>query len=245
MLKNIKGVDGKISKIKDYSGQIHGNFIIISFVDRVKVPLYTYTRWLCKCLLCEKKEIYSVNSVITGKRKSSGCLNIKHGDTKNNNRTRLYVIWSNLKQRCYNKNNTNYKNYGGRGIKMDGRWLVYKNFVEDMGEPPTKDYTLDRIDNNKNYGSENCKWSTRTEQNLNKRNNKKFLYKNEELTLKQLVEKYSNLKYNTVVCRLRRGWSIHDALTKDPNFMCMKNSNPEVINFIEDYLNYIIKQKSE
>jgi len=72
-------------------------------------------------------------------------------------------------QRCNNPNHSHYKYYGGRGIKVCDRWLEsFENFYEDMGERP-EDLTLDRIDVNKGYYPENCKWSTRSEQNSNKR----------------------------------------------------------------------------
>jgi hypothetical protein len=90
----------------------------------------------------------------------------------------LYGRWAAMKQRCYNKNNTNYKNYGARGIKICDRWLKsFVNFLEDMGEPPSKNYSLDRIDNNKGYFKENCRWATPTQQNLNKKGRGKSRYK--------------------------------------------------------------------
>lgn len=85
--------------------------------------------------------------------------------------TPTYVAFHQSKNRCNNKNNTRYKDYGGRGIKMCDSWNGvggYQNFIEDMGERPDG-MTLDRIDNDGDYGPSNCRWATVEQQNLNKR----------------------------------------------------------------------------
>lgn len=83
-----------------------------------------------------------------------------------------YQTWSDMKSRCYNKNNTAYKNYGGRGISVCSRWInSYDNFIADMGERP-EGMTLDRINNSLGYSPENCKWSTVDEQLENRRHYK-------------------------------------------------------------------------
>ncbi len=93
----------------------------------------------------------------------------------------LYATYTSMKQRCYNKKVPNFPDYGGRGIKMCDRWLGingFTNFLADMGDAPTwsntknsrSDWSVDRIDNNKGYSKENCKWSTRHQQAANQRN---------------------------------------------------------------------------
>lgn len=82
--------------------------------------------------------------------------------------TSTYESWAHLIQRCNNPNNKDYKNYGGKGITICKSWLKFENFFADMGVKPEK-LTIDRINNNGNYNPENCKWSTSTEQNHNKR----------------------------------------------------------------------------
>lgn len=81
----------------------------------------------------------------------------------------LYCTWANMLARCFDLNKPNYKDYGGRGITVCERWHHFKNFVNDMGPKPSKLHSLDRIDNDKGYSFENCRWATRTEQNKNKR----------------------------------------------------------------------------
>ena len=86
-----------------------------------------------------------------------------------------------MKSRCYLKSHRNYKDYGGRGIKVCERWLDpimgCINFVEDMGERPSKKFTLHRIDNNSDYCKENCVWATRKIQDNHKRNNRLIEFK--------------------------------------------------------------------
>lgn len=73
---------------------------------------------------------------------------------------KTYYIWQAIRQRCNNPNNKWYKDYGDRGIKIeDASWYVYENFHADMGDAP-QGYQMDRIDNDKGYYKENCRWTT-------------------------------------------------------------------------------------
>lgn len=82
----------------------------------------------------------------------------------------LYRTWIEMIKRCTNENLKEYKYYGGRGITVCDRWSEsFVNFLEDMGDKPTKKHSLDRIDNDKGYYKENCRWITQNYQNLNKR----------------------------------------------------------------------------
>ena len=83
--------------------------------------------------------------------------------------TKPYGVWNGMLQRCGNKKNSRYKDWGGRGIKVCDRWKRFDEFWEDMKEGYKEGLTLDRIDNNGFYCKENCKWSTQKEQMNNKR----------------------------------------------------------------------------
>lgn len=82
--------------------------------------------------------------------------------------TKVYKVWKTMMERCRRKNARDFPRYGGRGISVCSRWLKFKNFLEDMGEPPLG-MTLDRIDNEGNYEPGNCRWTTRSVQQMNKR----------------------------------------------------------------------------
>lgn len=88
-------------------------------------------------------------------------------------RRTLQSAWKNLLQRCYNPENSQYKNYGGRGLTVDASWICsFENFYFDMNDSWREGLTLDRIDNDKGYSKENCRWITHAENNRNRRNNK-------------------------------------------------------------------------
>ena len=129
-----------------------------------------------------------------------------------------YTSWQAMNQRCYNKNQKAYKNYGGRGIRVCDRWrgkTGFLNFIADMGERPTSVHTLDRIDNNGNYEASNCRWATRAEQNRNKRDNKLLTYGGVTKTVSEWGESLGS-DVNLVNSRLRYGWDVDRALTTPP-----------------------------
>lgn len=169
--------------------------------------------WLCRCD-CGNKKTIRTNHLLNGETKSCGCLKKEVNKTHGKRNTPTYNIWSNMKQRCINKNGRGYKNYGGRGIKVCDRWLnSFENFLEDMGERPVK-LTLDRIDNDGDYCKENCRWATRTTQNRNSRHCNKLTFNGETLTLREWSEKLDikvcTLNYRVYVAK----WDIKDVLTK-------------------------------
>lgn len=97
----------------------------------------------------------------------------KHSHTSNGYQSLTYTSWHGMKQRCLNPNHDGYKNYGGRGIKICERWInSFENFLEDMGERPSRKYQLNRIDNDGDYTPKNCEWVTAKKQIRNSKSAK-------------------------------------------------------------------------
>ncbi len=94
---------------------------------------------------------------------------VKHNHRSNGRKSPTYQSWRCMKERCIYTTHVKYADYGGRGIKVCDRWMnSFLNFLEDMGPRP-EGKTLDRIDPNGNYEPSNCKWSTKKQQEWNKR----------------------------------------------------------------------------
>ena len=95
--------------------------------------------------------------------------NLKHGHARTPKHSVEYNSWQSMRQRCLNPNYHHYKDYGGRGISICGRWLdSFEAFLADMGGKPSQHHTLDRKNNNGNYNKRNCRWATSKEQASNR-----------------------------------------------------------------------------
>lgn len=122
-----------------------------------------------------------------------------------------YAIWIGMKKRCYNKNDSNYKHYGGRGIVICERWQKFANFFTDMGPRPTPTHSIDRIDNNKGYSPDNCRWATRSEQANNKSVNRRLEIRGQIKTRAEWAA-LAGICHRTLITRLRKGWTPEKAV---------------------------------
>jgi len=192
-------------------------------------------RWECICV-CGNRSFVRYDALRNGRSKSCGCLprKTKHGMTK----TLTYRTWINMLERCTNPKIPTYKRYGARGIKVCNRWKIFNNFYADMGKKPIH-MSLDRIDNNKDYSPENCKWSTRSDQQNNKRSNVRFTYNGQTLTLEQWSKKL-NINRELLRYWLQRK---NKPITMDM-FMAQKLSSTEAVIPAESRSNSELKENA-
>jgi len=136
--------------------------------------------------------------------------NYKHGG----NKTKLHMVWLSIKQRCFNKNTSQYHNYGGRGITLCDEWLVFSAFQKWAIESGYEQgLSIDRIDVNKAYSPDNCRWATPKEQANNTRRTRLYEIEGEVLSMKQWAERY-DVPYSRVKKRIWSGMSILEAISK-------------------------------
>ena len=156
-------------------GQIFGRWTVLEKADDVivgKKRKIKRSAYVCLCECGTKTTVIALN--LTSKiSKSCGCLKseriskskFKHG---RNQKDPTYLSWSAMRRRCLGQKTLRFKDYGGRGIKIDERWNEFENFLNDMGERPLG-MTLDRIDVNGNYEKANCRWADAKTQRNNQR----------------------------------------------------------------------------
>lgn len=196
----------------DMVGKEFGRLTVLGIAERPK-----YLRCLCSC--GTEKEI-RFDHVKYERISSCGCLAreikpaLRHGLTD----TRTHRVWANMLSRCFNPNLEQFKNYGGRGITVCENWhKSFESFLADMGECPSDDLTIERINNNGHYEPGNCKWATAKEQGSNKRNNHFLAYKGETKTIAEW-SRHTGLAESTIKNRIfYLGWSIDEALSTKPD----------------------------
>lgn len=206
---------------KDISGMRFGRLIALEPIGTA--PHGKPLDWLCKCD-CGHITVINGSRLRNGSTKSCGCLqrelssermrkrSTKHGDCI----SRLYSIWSCMKNRCLCENNTHFDDYGGRGITVCDKWKdnfeVFKSWAISHGYMDS--LTLDRIDNDGNYEPKNCRWVTRKEQAQNRRTTHMVEFKGEVKPLSEW-EVITGISASTLRQRLyKAGWSVEDAFSK-------------------------------
>jgi hypothetical protein len=201
----------------DIESLIYQKFNKLTLIKEVKPHITAGGHLHRKCeFKCDCGKIVQIqfSAVKNGSTKSCGChskdlaskrmkaFNRKHGMFN----TPEYNIYLSMKKRCLNQNHKSFMHYGGRGINICQSWIdSFDNFINDMGLRPSNNHSLDRLDNNKGYSKENCRWSTRTEQARNVRTNRIIEFNNEKKCLSEWAEiigvSWQNLFYKLFISK--------------------------------------------
>ena len=202
-------------KLIDLTGQRFGRLVVI---ERVENSADGRARWLCRCDCGQSKTVLGEH-LKKGRTKSCGCAKSessskrfkKHGGRN----SKLYRIWSNMKDRCNNPDCKVYSDYGGRGIKVCKEWIddfsAFQKWALANGYK--EGLTIDRKDNDKGYSPDNCRWTDRKIQGNNKRNCRYITYKGQRKTVAEWSD-ITGIPHDTLLYRLNHGWETERILKK-------------------------------
>ena len=193
-------------------GRRFGALVVLSEAERRKYVRY----WACRCDCGVTTEV-DQGALRRGRTSSCGCKRARlisanrktHGKT----RTKLYSVWSAMRNRCINPRYPQFYLYGGRGIRVCSAWSRYPVFESWAIEAGYQEgLSIDRIDNDGDYSPANCRWVDSFEQGRNKRNNRFITHNGETKTLSEWARAHG-LAVNVLHSRLKTGWSIKAALS--------------------------------
>ena len=169
-------------------------------------------KWICRCD-CGNEVTIRMDGLQSGHVKSCGCINRRrttHGQAK----TKLFKVWTSMKQRCQNPNDTRYKDYGARGITVCSEWQEFEPFYKwAFANGYEQNLTIDRVDNNGNYCPENCRWTTRKVQMSNRRNTVYLEYCGESKSISEWSS-ITGISRHVLDNRMRSGWTVERILTE-------------------------------
>lgn len=202
-----------MAQSRNLEGQRFGRALVISKAGSMDGKIF----WNCVCDCGKEFKTYTYY-LTGGKMKSCGCWMKEHRKngfyrTHSLSSTSIYKLYRGIKRRCYNSHEHNYYNYGGRGINMCEEWrndfIKFYNWALENGYE--KGLQIDRIDNEKGYSPDNCKFSTAKEQANNRRSNIVIEYEGRTQTLTQWCEEF-NFNYDCIRQRIAKGWDVYKAL---------------------------------
>lgn len=205
-----------MSKLIDLTGQRFGRLTVIKRTEEIATN--KSAKWNCICD-CGNYCIKASSSLRKFEKSSCGCWKaeitsklFKKYDIKNK---KLYEVWQGMRSRCNYKGNSDYHNYGGRGIKISTEWRDYNVFQKWAIEHGyIQGLTIERIDVDGNYCKENCCWIENKIQAQNTRKVRRFIYKDKVYTIRQLSDIF-NVNHRTLVNRLTvLNWDVERAITE-------------------------------
>ncbi len=207
---------------KDVSGEKYSRLTAVGVVHKKYVSSKTRGNfWLFKCT-CGGEVIVRLTDVFTGKQSSCGCrrreVTRDRMQTHGKSQTDAYKTWSCMIRRCYDPRHPDYKNYAERDILICDHWYnplqleqSFLNFYNDMGDRPFKSSQIDRIDNDKGYFPENCRWST-PKQNSNNTRRTVFVTLNGVTRSVSEWADITGMPIQRIRCRANLGWAAEDVL---------------------------------
>jgi hypothetical protein len=195
-----------MTRLIDLAGRRFGKLVVLrrdgSLAPRVPA-------WRVRCD-CGKEKLVNGSNLRRGDTRSCGCVQTRHGMFG----TPEYSAWCSMVRRCCNPRTEHFELYGGRGIAVCQAWRNdFVAFFRDMGTRPSPKHSLDRIDSNGNYEPSNCRWATTVVQSRNRRCVRLVTVDGVTRPMPEWAE-LAGLSKNAIRERLRRGWSVRDAVTR-------------------------------
>lgn len=194
-------------------GQQYGPWLVVSYSDVKRVSGKLDHAWLCRCFNCLGEQEIRAKRLYHPPVCSCGINKKKRNGRHNMCGTPTYSSWAAMIGRCHQINSGCYERYGGKGVTVCDSWRDFGNFYRDMGKRPSTGYSIDRIDGNKGYSKQNCRWATSEQQANNRKTNRFITFNGERKTLSQWA-RYTGLNKEAIRYRLDTGWPIEKALTK-------------------------------
>lgn len=185
----------------------------ITIKEKIRENKRTKYKCLCSCgKECTKESSQLTQSICRCVDCGNSSSSLKRRTTFEHKGTSEYRAWSNMKNRCTNPKYELYHRYGGRGITVCDEWVnSFETFLKDMGKKPSKQHSIDRINNDLGYSKDNCKWATKKEQSNNTKNTKM-------VELNGILKPLSywcdtmNLNKSTILKRISTGMNPQDAI---------------------------------
>lgn len=191
----------------DLTGQAFGRLTVIGYAGK--------RLWNCVCS-CGATKAIGGHYLRSGTSRSCGCLAREIAGNRYRRHgmkgTPEWECWQAMKQRCLNPKAQAYPRYGGRGIKVCGRWMTFENFYADMGPRPSSEHSIDRKDNDGDYEPSNCHWATKIDQNRNRSIARVIDFNGVMVNGADLAEAHG-MTTELLYGRLDYGWSLDRALS--------------------------------